>query len=227
ARKLPEIHWPTFAVSVGVIAIIVGLRRLTPRLPGPIFAVVLAIGLSAALDFAARGIAVLGPVAGGLPRIGLPDVTANDIMALLPIAGACFVMVIAQSSVTARAYAARHHQAHDENRDLMGLSAADFAAGLSGTFVVNGSPTQTAMVETSGGHSQVAHLTTAAVVALVLLFLTEPLQYLPTCVLGAIVLTVAVSLIDIRGLRDIQQRSRNEFAVAVLTAVMVVFFGVE
>jgi len=79
---------------------------------------------------------------------------------------------MAQSSVTARAYAAKHHQVLDENRDLVGISAANAAAALSGTFVVNGSPTQTAMVETSGGSSQLAHLSTALVVALVLLFLT-------------------------------------------------------
>ncbi len=226
-RHLNEVHWPTLAVSLGVILTIIAFRRLAPRLPGPFFAVAGAVAVSAALDLSRHGIALLGPVAGGLPRVGLPDVTTNEIIALLPIAGACFVMIIAQSSVTARAYAARHHQAHDENRDLLGLSTADLAAGLSGTFVVNGSPTQTAMVETSGGRSQIAHLSTAAVVAIVLLFLTGPLRYLPTCVLGAVVLVVALGLVDLRGLRDLQRRSRNEFIVAVLTAAMVVIFGVE
>ena len=226
-RKLSQTHWPTLAVSLGVIAIIASMRRLLPRWPGPFFAVAIAIALSAALDFKARGIATIGPLTGGLPHLGFPDVTLNEVMALLPIAGACFVMIIAQSSVTARAYAAKHHQAHDENRDLMGLCAADLAAGLSSTFVVNGSPTQTAMVDASGGRSQITHLTTAAVVALVLLFLTGPLKFLPTCVLNAIVLVVAVGLIDLRGLRDLQRRSPNEFIVALLTAAMVVLFGVE
>ena len=80
-------------------------------------------------------------------------------------------MIVAQSAATARAYASLHHQPLDENADLVGLSAANVAAALSGTFVVNGSPTQTAMVESSGGRSQIAHLATAAVVAFVLLFL--------------------------------------------------------
>ena len=92
----------------------------------------------------------------------------------------------------------------DENADLVGLSAANAVAALSGTFVVNGSPTQTAMVEASGGRSQVAQLATAVVVAVVLLFLTGPLQYLPRCVLGAIVFTIALGLIDVRGLRSIE-----------------------
>src|SRR5262249_34142413 len=96
-----------------------------------------------------------------------------------------------------------------------------------GTFVVNGSPTQTAMVESSGGRSQIAHLTTAGVVALVLLFLTGPLQYLPQCVLGAIVFTIAVRLVDLRGLRDILRESPGEFRLALATAAVVVLSGVE
>ena len=135
-----------------------------------------AIGLSAAFDFAGHGIAVIGPVAGGLPRLAFPDVSWEEMRRLLPTAGACFVMIVAQSSVTARAYAIRHRQKQDQNRDLLGLFAADAAAGLSGTFVVNGSPTQTAMVETAGGGSQLAHFATAATVGLVLIFLTGPLN---------------------------------------------------
>jgi MFS superfamily sulfate permease-like transporter len=136
-------------------------------------------------------------------------------------------MIVAQSAATARAYASRHREPLDENTDLIGLSAANAAAALSGAFVVNGSPTQTAMVESSGGRSQIAHLTTAAVVALVLLFLTGPLHYLPRCVLGAIVFTIAVELIDVRGLRDILRESPGEFQLASITAAVVVVIGVE
>jgi len=136
-------------------------------------------------------------------------------------------MILAQSAATARIYAERHHQELDENDDLMGLSAANAVAALSGTFTVNGSPTQTAMVEGAGGQSQMAQISTAAVVALVLLFLTRPLEYLPQCVLGTIVFLVAVRLIDLRGLRTIQKESPQEFAVALLTAGFVVVVGVE
>src|SRR5262249_40254409 len=141
--------------------------------------------------------------------------------------GSCFLMIIAQSAATARAYASRHHETLEENADIVGLSAANAAAALSGTFVVNGSPTQTSMVESSGGRSQIAHLATAGVVALVLLFLTGPLQYLPRCVLGAIVFTIAVRLVDLRGLRDILRESPGEFQLALATAAVVVVISVE
>ncbi|OAI40871.1 transporter [Verrucomicrobia bacterium SCGC AG-212-E04] len=226
-RDFPRIHPATLGVSLGVVAVVVGTRRLAPHWPGPLFAVAGAIALSSMLDFSAHGINVLGPIEAGLPRLSLPDVTWDEVVKLLPVAGACFVMVIAQSSATARAYATRHRQVLDQNRDLIGLCAADAAAGFSGTFVVNGSPTQTAMVEASGGRSQIAHLTTAASVALVLLFLTGPLRFLPTCVLGALVFVVALRLMDFAGMRELQRRSPTEFALAVLTAAMVVALGVE
>src|SRR5215472_16250238 len=88
-----------------------------------------------------RGIGVIGPVPGGLPSITLPDVTWDEILALLPVAGSCVVMIIAQSAATSRVFAVRHHERVDEDADLLGLSAANAAAAITGTFVVNGSPT--------------------------------------------------------------------------------------
>lgn len=226
-RALPAVQVPTLCLAVAVVAGVLVLREIAPRLPGPLFAVVGAIAASAAFDFSGHGIAVIQRINGGLPRLGLPDVSLKEIPPLIPVAASCFLMIVAQSAATARAYASRHRQALDENTDLVGLSAANAAAALSGTFVVNGSPTQTAMVESSGGRSQFAHLATAAVVAFVLLFLTGPLHYLPRCVLAAIVFTIAVGLVDVRGLREIQAESPGEFGLALITATVVVLIGVE
>jgi SulP family sulfate permease len=226
-RELPQAHLPTLAVAISVIAIVQAFRRFAPRLPGALIAVVAAISASAACDFAGHGIDVIGPVSGGLPRLALPPIDMSIITRLLPIAGACFIMIVSQSAVTARAYATRHHQALDGNRDLLGLAAANAAAACSGTFVVNGSPTQTAMVETSGGSSQLAHLSTALVVMLVVLFLTGPLQYLPISALGAIVFTIAIRMVDLKGLDDLRQKSRHEWLLALVTAGAVVVLGVE
>ena len=224
---LPQLHVPTLCVASVVVTIVLVFRRFAPRLPGPLFAVVGAIAASATFDFSGHGIVLIERVTGGLPQIGLPNVSWPETTSLLPVAASCFLMIIAQSAATARAYASRHRETLDENADLVGLSAANAAAALSGTFVVNGSPTQTAMVESSGGRSQVAHLATAAIVAFVLLFLTGPLQYLPRCVLGAIVFTIAVKLVDVRGLRDIRRESPGEFRLALITAAVVVVIGVE
>jgi MFS superfamily sulfate permease-like transporter len=136
-------------------------------------------------------------------------------------------MILTQSAATSRIYAAKHHQEVNENIDLFGLSAANAAAALSGGFVVNGSPTQTAMMEDAGGQSQLAQVATAVVVVIVLLYLTRPLQYLPTCVLGVLVFLVALRLIDLKGLREIRAESPQEYALAVMTAAVVLLVGVE
>ena len=226
-RDLPQLRMITPLISAVVVAVILGLRWLAPKVPGALLAVAGAIAASMFWDLAGHGVAVVGPVTGGLPRLGLPAMTWHDINQLVPIAASCVVMIVAQSAATARFYAARHHQRLDEDADLIGLSAANAAAALSGTFVVDGSPTQTAMVEASGGQTQLAQIATAAVVAIVLLFLTKPLQYLPRCALGAIVFVIAARLVDLSGLRDIQRESPGEFALALLTAAIVVLIGVE
>jgi high affinity sulfate transporter 1 len=226
-RSCPRTHLPTLLVSATVVAAAFAFRWVSPKLPGPLIAVAGAIAASAAWDFAGHGIAIVGPVTGGLPHLRLPDVPWKDAVPLLGVSASCFVMIVAQSAATARFYAARHHQHDDEDADLIGLSAANAAAALSGAFVVDGSPTRGAMVESSGGQSQLAQVTTAAVVALVLLFLTKPLQYLPLCVLGAIVFFIAVRLIDLRGLREIRRESPGEYMLAWITAATVVLVGVE
>jgi sulfate permease, SulP family len=227
ADGLPHLHVPTLCLAGAVTAFILISRRLVPRFPGPLFVVIAAIVASAKFNFSGYGIAVIEQVAGGLPAIILPNVSFNTIPSLLPAAASCFLMIVAQSGATARAYALRHRQSLDENTDLVGLCVANLAAALSGTFVVNGSPTQTAMVERSGGRSQFAHVATAALVAFVLLFLTSPLRYLPSSVLAAIVFTIAIGLIDLRGLRSIRSESPGEFELALITAGVVVLVGVE
>jgi SulP family sulfate permease len=226
-QTLPQANLPTLALSTLVTGSILLCNRVAPRLPLALFIVVGAIAASAAFRLADRGIAVIGPVAGGLPRIGLPSVTWSVVLALLSVAGSCFVMIIAQSAATSRVSALRWRERVDEDADILGLAAANAAAGVSATFVVNGSPTQTAMAERAGARSQLAQLVFAGIVLLVLLFLTGPLQYLPRCVLAAIVFTIAVEMIDLKSLRDIRRESPGEFYLATVTAAAVVAIGVE
>ena len=226
-QGLPRLDIPTAALSALVAGSILVGHHLTPRLPVALFAVVGTIAASAAFDFAGHGIAIIGPVPGGLPTIAFPAVSLSEILALMPVAASCLVVIIAQSAATARAFALRYRERVDEDADILGLSVANAAAALSGAFVVNGSPTQTAMADRAGARSQLAQLVFAGVVLLVLLALTGPLQYLPRCVLAAIVFTIAVGMIDAKGLRDIRRESSGEFILAAGTAAVVVTIGVE
>jgi sulfate permease, SulP family len=224
---IAQTHAPTFALAAGVVIVILVAKRFRPRWPIPLVAVVGSILASKAFDFSAHGVALLGPIAGGLPPLSFPAVTWQQALDLVPVAASCFVMIIAQSAAAARVFAQQYHEPVDTNADILGLAAANAAAALSGTFVVNGSPTQTAMADRAGTRSQFGQLAFAAVVAIVLLFFSGFLQYLPHCVLAGIVFTIAVGLIDLKRLAAIRAESPGEFTLALVTAAAVVMIGVE
>jgi high affinity sulfate transporter 1 len=226
-RALPQVHGADVAVSAGVIVIVLAARWAGRRIPGLLIAVIVAIIVSRAAGLAGHGLAVLGPVPRGLPHLGLPALGWHDATALIGTAASLFVVILAQSAATSRAYAGKYEEAFSQDADLVGLGAANVAAALSGAFVVNGSPTQTQVADSAGGRSQLTQLTTSAAVLIVLLLLTGPLASLPIAALAAIVFLIAAGLIDVTGMRRILACRRLEFAIALLTAAAVVVLGVE
>jgi high affinity sulfate transporter 1 len=227
-KEIADTSVTTLAVSVAVIATLVVFEKWIKVIPGGLVAVVGAIAVSWVADLESHGVSVLGPVPSGLPSIGLPsDVGWNDVVPLLATALSMFLVILAQSAATSRAYAVKYKDPFVENNDLVGLSLANLAAGLSSTFVVNGSPTKTEMADEAHSKTQVAMLSMAATVAIVLLFLTKPLQYMPNAVLAAVVFVIGIKLIDVRRMRQILQVRPDEFWIAAATAAVVVGLGVE
>jgi high affinity sulfate transporter 1 len=226
-RAIPDAHGADVAVSAGVIVIVLAARMLTRRIPGPLIAVIIAISVSRAANLASHGVSLVGPVPRGLPSLALPALGWHETRMLAGAAASMFVVILAQSAATSRAYAVKYDEAFSENTDLVGLGAANVAAAFSGTFVVNGSPTKAQLVDTAGGRSQLAQLTTAAVVLVVVVLLTGPLAYLPDAALAAVVFLIAVELIDVTGMRRILAVRRRESVVALLATTAVVVLGVE
>jgi high affinity sulfate transporter 1 len=226
--SLSSIEVGTFAFGLATIVIIQFFRRFLRVVPGAIVAVVLLTAISAVTDASAHGVAVVGAVKGGFPPLGLPSgISWSDLPKVLPTALSCFVLIIAQSAATSRSFAFKHGDAVDINRDIVGLSGASLAAGLSGTFVVNGSPTKTQILDEQKGRTQLANLTMAAVALLFTLFFTGLLADMPKAVLAGIVFLIGVSLIDLPGLQRLWRRRQDEFVVAVVTAITVFAVGVE
>jgi high affinity sulfate transporter 1 len=226
-RALSGTHLADVLVSIGVIVFVLAARLVTRRIPGPLIAVIIAIAVSRAAGLAGHGAAVVGSVPRGLPNLGPPALGWSEATRLLGTAASMFVVILAQSAATARAYAVKYSEPYDAGSDLTGLGAANIAAAFSGTFVVNGSPTKAQMVDSAGGRGQLAELAASAVVLVVLLLLTGPLAYLPTAALAAVVFLIAAELIDIKGMRHILAVRRGEFAVALVTTAAVVALGVE
>jgi len=227
-QQLEQVNFAALTIALSVLVVIVGSKKVSKKIPGALIAVIGAIVASWALDLKAH-MHVLGSVPSGLPHIGLPEIqwSMQLIKKLVPTAFAMFVVILAQSAATSRAYAARYNERFSENTDLIGLGLANIGAGLSGTFVVNGSPTKTQMVDSAGGRTQLSLLVTTVIVLLVLLFFTAPLAYMPEAVLSVVVFLIGVDLIDFEGMRKIFAQRRSEFWVALITALMVVFVGVE
>ncbi len=227
-KRMDDTNLYSLAIALAVLAVITVSRLVSKRMPGAMIAVVGSIVASWTMNLEAH-VAVLGSIPTGFPALELPDVdwSFQLIWKLFPIALAMFAVVLAQSAATSRAYAERYNEKSDESIDLVGLGLANVGAGLSGTFVVNGSPTKTEMVDSAGGRTQLSHLITALIVLITLLFLTKPLGFLPEAVLSSVVFLIGIHLIDIKGMREIFRQRRSEFWVALITALVVIFLGVE
>jgi sulfate permease, SulP family len=227
-KELGQTSGATLAVSLAVLLTLIVFERWVKAIPGGLVAVVGAIAVSWTFDLSSHGVSILGPVPSGLPHIGFPSgVSWSDATSLSAICASMVLVILAQSAATSRAYAVKYRERFVENDDLAGLSAANLAAGFSGTFVVNGSPTKTEMVDEAKSRTQVAQLTTAAAVAVVLVFLTKPLEYLPNAALSAVVFLIGLKLVQIANMREIWRLARDEFWVAAITAAVVVAVGVE
>ena len=227
-QQLDHINYEALGVALTVLVVIVGARKISERIPGALIAVAGAIAASWAFDFG-DSMHVLGAVPSGLPHFTLPGVdwSLDLIQRLMPIAFAMFVVILAQGAATSRAFASKYNESFDQNVDLSAMGLANIGAGLSGTFVVAGSPTKTQMVDSAGGRTQLTHLTAVGVVVLVLLFFTAPLAYMPESVLAAVVFLIGVDLIKVEEMKGIFRQRQAEFWVAVITGLTVVFVGVE
>ena len=124
-QNIDQISWTTVAVSAGVLGTILGLKIIAPKFPGALLAVIGAIFISWNWDLAAHGVATLGPLPSGLPSLGLPHVGISEVPALIGTAASIFVLVLAQSAATSRAYAAKYNDHFDENVDLVGLERGE------------------------------------------------------------------------------------------------------
>jgi len=225
-KKLPQTHWPTLAVGVLAIAVMLVSKRLLPRWPGPLLAVVAAVAVVKMLGLDARDVAVVGHVPAGLPRLSWPTFDPEFLPPLFGGALGVALVSFCNAMVVARSFAAKNHYEVDADRELFALGASQCAAGLCQGFAVSGTESRTAMNHAMGGKSQAAGLVAAAVMAGVLLFLTGPLSYLPKAALGAVLIVAALGLFDVASLRRLWHVSRSEFGVAIATMLGVIALDV-
>jgi high affinity sulfate transporter 1 len=225
-RELGSVSGLTVALAAGSLAALLQLRRLMPRLPAALVVVVAAVGLSWALDLQAHGVAVLGTVPAGLPRFVFPTPAWQDVVKLVPAAIGIFLVCFADEILTARAFAGKHNENVRGSQELLAMSAASAAAGITQSFPIGASGSRTAVNDDMGARTQIAGLVAAGSVLLILLFLTEPVQYLPKAVLGAVIVSAAIGLVEPRAWRARASVDYVEVAIAGVTTGCVIAFGV-
>ena len=224
--RLDEAHLLTVAIGVVCMAALLIIRRVSRKLPGPLIVVVVAIIASYVLGWATKGVAVVGAVPPGLPKITIPAVTVQDIFALLPAALALTILIYADEILTSRVFAAKHAQKVDANQEFVALGMANIGAGFLMGFPAALSASRTTVNDQMGGKTQWVGLIAAALTIIFLLFLTPLLAPLPTAALGAIIIVASLGLIDIAAFRFLRQVRPAEFWLAVITAFGVLTVGV-
>jgi len=224
--RLDEAHLLTVILGVIFMAALFIMRRVNRALPGSLIVVVVAIILSAVFDLQAKGVAIVGAVPAGLPRLAIPAVSVQDIFSLLPAALALTILIYADEILTARVFAARHGQKIDANQEFVAIGMANIGAGFLTGFPAALSASRTAVNDQMGGKSQWVGIIAAALTIIFLLFLTPLLAPLPTVALGAIIIVASFGLIDLAAFRFLRRVRPAEFWLAVVTALGVLTVGI-
>jgi sulfate permease, SulP family len=222
--QLGDANPATVALALGGLAVLLALRRWAPVVPGPLVVVVLGIALVGLTDLAGRGVALVGPVSGGLPSFELPDLAGAG--ALLPAAAGIALMSFIESISAARAFTAKDDPPVDADRELLALGAANLAGGLFQAYPAGGGTSQTAVNDAAGARTQLAEVVAAGMALLTLTLLTGLLADLAQPILGAIVLVAAIGLVNLAPLRRIWAIRRRDFWLGLVALAGVLAFGV-
>ena len=223
--KLPQTHMLTLAVSACSFAVLIMMQRFLPRIPAALVVLIAAGAAVTLLGLDAQGVAILGHVPAGLPTLRWPSVPLDYVPSLAADAAGLALVLFTSGTLTARSFAAKGGYTIDVDRDLAAYGAANIASAMSQGFAVTGADSRTAMAFVSGARTQVTGLVAATAIAMVLMFLTAPLQFIPIAALGVVLAFAAYSLFDVTTLRTFWRIDRIEVGLAIVATLGVVAVG--
>lgn len=223
---LGMLHWPTLLVGLTSLALLFIMERYVPRIPASLTVLLLAIVLSAVLNFETLGIHIVGEIPGGLPPFGLPGITLEQWASLIPGALAVLLVGYSESIAAARSYATRFNYKVDADQEFIGQAAANLGSGFSGGFVVNGSLSKTAASVGAGAKTQMVSVIAAVAILITALFLTPLFRTLPEATLGAIVIHAVWHLINFKKIWQFRSITSLDFWTALVAMLGVVFFDI-
>ena len=221
-----SVHWPTIALASAVLVVLLVLAWVTPRIPGPLIAILAAALVVSVFSLHHNGIKVIGEVPGGLPTPGFPGIPLADLTSLAIPAAGIAIVAFSDNVLTARTFAVRHGQDVDANAELRALGVCNVGAGLMHGFPVSSSGSRTALGDAVGSRTQLYSLVMLVAVLAVMLFGRGVLATFPTAALGALVVYAALRLVDVKEFKRLARFRRSEFILALATTAAVLVLGV-
>ena len=223
--SVPRANLYSVAIGVSAFLIVRLLKRYAPRIPGALVALVLLTAAVAVFDLPAKGVGVLGAIPSGAPTLTLPSIPVSDYLRLLPSAFAIVAILLCEGLLVVRSYSNKYGYKADGDQMLFAWGAANLAAGFTGSFLTGNSPSRSAAMDASGAKSQLPSLVAAGTIAVVLLFFTDLLAFLPNAALAGIVANSVLSLIEVHEFRELWRMRRSEFWIAAVCLLSVLALG--
>jgi len=223
--SIPHANLWSVAIGVSAFLIVRLMKRYAPKIPGALVALVLLTVIVAYFDLAAKGVGVLGAMPSGPPALSVPAIPLTDYLRLLPSALAIVAILLCEGLLVVRSYSNKYGYKVDGDQMLFAYGAANLAAGFTGSFVTGNSPSRSAAMDSSGAKSQLPSLVAAGTIAIVMLFFTDMLAYLPNAALAGIVANAVLSLIEVHELRELWRMRRSDFWIAAICLLSVLALG--
>jgi SulP family sulfate permease len=226
ALKLNETHWPTLAFGLGLLALILAIKRIAPKSPAALIVCIVAVVAAIAFHLEQYGINTVGKFPSGLPKFSLPDVSWPDIHTLFPAAIGIALLTYTEGILLARAFAAKNGYEVNPNQELAALGLADVSAAFFQGFAITGSQARTTLNDSAGAKTQLASLVTAGTLALSLLFLTPLMAQLPVVALAVILIYAGFGLVEFDVMKRIYRYYPKSAMISALTTIGVLAAGV-
>ncbi|MCX5880341.1 MAG: SulP family inorganic anion transporter [Deltaproteobacteria bacterium] len=224
-ESIPHANLYSVAIGLGAFLIVRLMKKYAPKAPAALLALILTTVVVAVFGLDQKGVKVLGAMPSGLPSLTLPNVPPADYLRLLPGAMAVVGITLCEALLLVRSCSRKHNTGADGNQVLFAYGMASIASGFTGSLVSGPSASRTAAMDAAGSRSQLSSLVAAGTVALVMVFFTDEMAYLPTAALAGVVASAVLNLIEVEELRELWHMRRSEFWIAVVCLLSVLVFG--
>jgi SulP family sulfate permease len=224
-ESIPHANLYSVAIGLGAFVIVRLMKKYAPKVPAALVALILMTVIAAVFSLDQKGVKVLGAMPSGLPSLTLPNIPIADYLRLVPGALAVAGITLCEALLLVRSCSRKHNTKADGNQVLFAYGMTSIASGFTGSLVSGPSASRTAAMDAAGSRTQLSSLVAAGTVALVMVFFTDQLAYLPTAALAGVVASAVLNLIEVKELRELWHMRRSEFWIAVVCLLSVLVFG--